>query len=94
MGKTLTLRTADGHDIGAYLAEPEGRPRGGIVVVQEIFGVNAHIRSVVDRYAAAGWRAIGSRVSPSKRPCGPKRRSMIRPSPACPIATSVLARVP
>ena len=62
MGKTLTLHTADGHAIGAYLAEPATPPRGGIVVVQEIFGVNAHIRSVVDRYAAAGWRAIAPAV--------------------------------
>ncbi|WP_449371129.1 dienelactone hydrolase family protein [Thiomonas sp.] len=60
--KTLTLYTSDGQTIGAYLAEPEGRPKGGIVVIQEIFGVNAHIRSVADGYAAAGYLAIAPAV--------------------------------
>ena len=58
MGKTLSLQTQDGTRIGAYLAEPAGSPKGGLVVVQEIFGVNSHIRSVADRYAAAGYLAI------------------------------------
>ncbi len=44
--------------IDAYLAEPSGKPRGGIVVIQEIFGVNSHIRDVTDRFAAAGYAAI------------------------------------
>ena len=60
--KTLTLHTADGQTIGAYLAEPAGKPKGGIVVVQEIFGVNAHIRSVADSFAAAGYLAIAPAV--------------------------------
>lgn len=60
--KKLTLQTADGQTIGAYLAEPVGKPKGGVVVVQEIFGVNAHIRSVVDGYAAAGYLAIAPAV--------------------------------
>ena len=60
--KYLTLQTADGQTVGAYLAEPEGKPKGGIVVVQEIFGVNPHIRSVVDGYAAAGYLAIAPAV--------------------------------
>ncbi|MBN8777754.1 dienelactone hydrolase family protein [Thiomonas arsenitoxydans] len=60
--KTLTLHTADGQTIGAYVAEPTGKPKGGIVVVQEIFGVNAHIRSVADGYAAAGYLAIAPAV--------------------------------
>lgn len=46
------------HCIGAWLAEPIGAPRGGIVVAQEIFGVNAHVRSVVERFAALGYLAI------------------------------------
>ena len=62
MGKTITLHTTDGQTLGAYLAEPAGPARGGIVVVQEIFGVNPHIRSVADRYAAAGYRAIAPAV--------------------------------
>ncbi|HET7064078.1 MAG TPA: dienelactone hydrolase family protein [Rudaea sp.] len=44
--------------IGAYLAKADGVPRGGIVVVQEIFGVNAHVRAVADNFAALGYMAI------------------------------------
>lgn len=62
MGKTLTLKTADGQQLSAYLAEPTGPSKGGIVVMQEIFGVNPHIRSVADRYAAAGYTAIAPAV--------------------------------
>ncbi len=57
MGQTLTLTAADGHELGAYKAETGGA-RIGVVVVQEIFGVNAHIRSVVDRFAAEGMTAV------------------------------------
>ncbi|OZB62744.1 MAG: carboxymethylenebutenolidase [Thiomonas sp. 13-66-29] len=62
MGKTLALKTADGQQLSAYLAEPTGPSKGGIVVMQEIFGVNPHIRSVADRYAAAGYTAIAPAV--------------------------------
>ncbi|MDY7102209.1 MAG: dienelactone hydrolase family protein [Actinomycetota bacterium] len=58
MGETISLRSDDGVELGAYRAAPEGTPRGGIVVVQEIFGVNHHIRSVVDRYAGFGYLAV------------------------------------
>jgi carboxymethylenebutenolidase len=58
MGTTIELKAADGHAFQAYLAEPAVRPRGGIVVVQEIFGVNGHIRAVTDGYAADGYLAI------------------------------------
>lgn len=44
--------------IGAYRADPKGRPKGCIIVIQEIFGVNPHIRSVVDKFAAAGFIAV------------------------------------
>ncbi len=57
MGKNIELSAADGHRLSAYLAEPAGRPRGGIVVIQEIFGVTRHIRAVADQYAAAGYVA-------------------------------------
>jgi carboxymethylenebutenolidase len=53
-----TLRAADGHRLAAYRAAPPGKPRGALVVIQEIFGVNSHIRSVVDGYAADGWLAV------------------------------------
>ena len=58
MGKPLSLTAPDTHRLGAYRADPDGKPRGGIVVVQEIFGVNHHIRSVCDRLAALGYAAI------------------------------------
>jgi carboxymethylenebutenolidase len=58
MGKTLTLQAADGHRFPAYVAEPAGKPKGGLVVLQEIFGVNAHIRAVADGYAAAGYFVV------------------------------------
>jgi carboxymethylenebutenolidase len=58
MGTQINLNTSGTQCIGAYLATPAGNPKGGIVVVQEIFGVNAHVRSVADRFAAAGYTAI------------------------------------
>ena len=58
MGKMIELAASDGHKLAAYKAEPSGKPRGGIVVIQEIFGVNSHIKSVADGYAADGYLAI------------------------------------
>lgn len=58
MGERINIMTAGTHCIGAYLAKPDGKPKGGIVVVQEIFGVTAHIRSVADGYARDGYTAI------------------------------------
>ena len=58
MGQTLTLKAADGHSFPAYVAKPAGTPKGGIVVLQEIFGVNSHIRSVADGYAADGYFVV------------------------------------
>ncbi|MEO8805023.1 MAG: dienelactone hydrolase family protein [Burkholderiaceae bacterium] len=55
---TITLTAADGFKSLAYVAEPSGTPKGAIVVLQEIFGVNSHIRSVADGYAAAGYLAV------------------------------------
>jgi carboxymethylenebutenolidase len=54
----ITLTAADGHRMSAYLARPDGRPRGGVVVLQEIFGVNAHTRHDADGFAEAGYVAI------------------------------------
>jgi carboxymethylenebutenolidase len=58
MGQTIRLTASDGHELGAYRAEPSGTPRGGALVVQEIFGVNGHIRNVCDRLAAQGYLAV------------------------------------
>ncbi len=58
MGKMIELTASDGHRLAAYRADPAGQPRGGIVVIQEIFGVNSHIKSVADGFAADGYLAI------------------------------------
>ncbi|HEY8581009.1 MAG TPA: dienelactone hydrolase family protein, partial [Beijerinckiaceae bacterium] len=69
MGEKITLTTKDGQKIGAYLARPQGTPKGGVVVLQEIFGANQHIRNVADGYAEAGYLAIApalyDRVEPN-----------------------------
>lgn len=58
MGQFIELRAKDGFAFPAYVAEPVGTPKGAVVVVQEIFGVNSHIRSVADGYAADGYLAV------------------------------------
>ncbi len=58
MGNFIDLKAADGFVFPAYVAQPTGKPKGGIVVLQEIFGVNSHIRSVADGYAADGYLAV------------------------------------
>ena len=62
MGKTITLTAEDGHQFSAYRAEPAGTPRGGIVVIQEIFGVNQHIRKVTDSFAAEGYLCLAPAI--------------------------------
>ena len=58
MSEFTTIMARDGHEFQTWLAAPPGRPRAAILVVQEIFGVNSHIRAVTDGYAAAGYVAI------------------------------------
>jgi carboxymethylenebutenolidase len=58
MGQNIELSASDGHRLAAYLSNSAATPRGGIVVIQEIFGVTRHIRAVADQYAAAGFTAI------------------------------------
>jgi carboxymethylenebutenolidase len=58
MGHWVDLTAADGFRLSAYRADPDGAPRGALVVAQEIFGVNSHIRSVCDGYARDGYVAI------------------------------------
>lgn len=55
---TMQLQAADGHRLDAFVAQPQGTPRGALVVLQEIFGVNSHIRGVAQGYAADGYVAI------------------------------------
>ncbi len=69
MGEKITLTCKDGQTIGAYVSRPAGAPKGAIVVLQEIFGANQHIRKVADLYAAQGYLAIApslfDRVEPN-----------------------------
>ena len=58
MGTTIKLTASDGKTLSAYVAEPKDKPKGGLVVIQEIFGVNRHIRNVTDGFAAAGFYTI------------------------------------
>lgn len=58
MGTWIELVAADGQAVPAYEARPAGAPKAAVVVVPEIFGVNAHIRAVVDGYAADGYLAL------------------------------------
>ncbi len=58
MGMMIELAAADGFRLAAYRADPAGVPRGSVVVAQEIFGVNSHIKSVCDGFAADGYLAM------------------------------------
>jgi carboxymethylenebutenolidase len=58
MGEYTTIMARDGHEFQAWLTAPPGRARGAVVVIQEIFGVNAHIRKLTDDFAAQGYTAI------------------------------------
>ena len=58
MGHLVQIQAADGHSFDAYVAQPQGKPRGAVVVLQEIFGVNHHIRAVADGYALAGYYVV------------------------------------
>lgn len=58
MGDWHPLLASDGHQLKAYCAQPVGEPRGTVVVLQEIFGVNSHIQSVADRFAREGYVAL------------------------------------
>ncbi len=58
MSEFVKLSANDGTELSAYVAKPEGTPKGALVLVQEIFGINAHIRSVADGYAKEGYTVI------------------------------------
>jgi carboxymethylenebutenolidase len=56
--KTIIINALDGHKLGGYLARPKGTPKGGVIVLQEIFGVTGHIRQVADSFAGQGYLAL------------------------------------
>lgn len=62
MGHNITLTASDGFKLGAYRADPATAPKAAIVVIQEIFGVNSHIRSICDRLANEGYVAIAPAI--------------------------------
>lgn len=62
MGHDITLIASDGFQLGGYRADPSSSPKGAIVVIQEIFGVNHHIRNVCDRVAAEGYVAVAPAI--------------------------------
>jgi carboxymethylenebutenolidase len=62
MGEWVDLKAQDGHELKGYVAKPEGAAIGAIVLVQEIFGINPHIRSVVDGYAKDGFVVIAPAI--------------------------------
>jgi carboxymethylenebutenolidase len=69
LGNKITLTASDGFKLGGYRAEPQGKPKGGLVVIQEIFGVNHHVRAMCDRFAAVGYTstapAVFDRIQPN-----------------------------
>lgn len=68
MGQTITLTASDGFKLGAYRADPATPAKAAIVVIQEIFGVNSHIRDVCDRFAAQGYVAIAPAIFDRSEP--------------------------
>jgi carboxymethylenebutenolidase len=68
VGQDIKLTASDGFKLGGYRAEPAGAPKGAIVVIQEIFGVNHHIRSVCDRLAKEGYVAIAPAIFDRSEP--------------------------
>ena len=58
MGQQIQLKASDGFGLDGYRADPAGKPKGALVVIQEIFGVNRHMRNVCDRFAALGYTAL------------------------------------
>ena len=65
----IRLRARDGHELDAYLARPSSRTRGGLVIAQEMYGVNDYLRSVCDFYATRGYVAIATALYDRKQ-CG------------------------
>ena len=68
MGEWLKLKASDGHGFDAYKATPGGKPRAGLVVIQEIFGVNDNIRRYCDGFAAEGFVALAPALFDRDKP--------------------------
>lgn len=68
MAETIELSAPDGHSFSAYRADPTGTPRGGVVIIQEIFGLTRHICEVADQYAAQGYASFAPALFDRVRP--------------------------
>ena len=68
MGQQIKLTASDNFELGGYRADPAGAPKAAVVVIQEIFGVNHHIRSVCDRLAGEGYVAIAPAIFDRTQP--------------------------
>ncbi len=62
MGHNIKLTASDGFQLSAYRADPAGTPKAAVVVIQEIFGVNSHIRNICDRFAVQGYVAVAPAI--------------------------------
>lgn len=62
MGHDIKLTASDQFQLGGYRADPVTSPKGALVVIQEIFGVNHHIRSIFDRLAGEGYVAVAPSI--------------------------------
>ena len=58
MNELIEIATNDDHTFSAYISLPLGKPKAGIVIIQEIFGVNKHIKEITDLYASKGYLCI------------------------------------
>ncbi len=68
MGQMILMKMSDGAEIGVYHAAPEGERRGGLVLIQEIFGVTDHIRELCDEYAADGYEVLAPALYDREHP--------------------------
>jgi len=56
--ETISLTTADGHVLDAFIARPAAAPKAGLIILQEIFGLTDHIKAITEKFAAAGYLAV------------------------------------
>ena len=66
MGMLLKTIASDGHKFDTYIAQPNGTPLGGLVIIQEIFGLNNHIKSIADRYACEVFGNCTCTIRPNR----------------------------
>ena len=85
------VRVEDGRELGVYVVEPAGAPRGAVIVLQEIFGVNAHIRDVTERFAREGYLAVAPDLFHRSGAWWEGSYHPVAAKQACALATAFLA---